>query len=150
MGPVGLIGDSKLVLANHDIMGVVPTGDMKLGPARINDGDRGHCRASGGSSSAIVEGRTLSALCEGWVSVDIGPSDPGSVVVDVDHTGFCKMLLSRLLVGQVLVEGDVLLELGLASVSVAAGPVDPGSMEVDVTVDVISLMLGTGKLSWLS
>ena len=143
VGTVGLIGDSKL-LANHDIMGVVLAGDLKLGPAGINDGDRGHCRTSGGSSSVIVvvEGRTL--------SVDVSPSDPGSVVVNIDLTGFCKILFSRLLVGQVLVEGDFLLELGMTRVSVAAGPVDPDSMEVDVTVDVVSLMLGTDKLSWLS
>ena len=143
VGRIGLIGDSKLVFVNQDIMGVASTGDMKLGPAGINDG---HCRGSTGSSSAVVEGGTLFELSEDRVSVDVGPNDPGSVVVEVDHTGFCRRLLRRLLVGLVLVEGGALLELSEDRVSVDAGPVDPGSVVVDVTVDVVSFMLGVGKL----
>ena len=70
-----------------------------------------------------------------------------STLTTLDSAGYCS---ARLLVGLVLVEGDALLELSTARVSVAAGPVDPGSVEVDITVDVVSLMLGTGKSLWLS
>ena len=140
-GVVGLIGNSKVVLASHDVRDIVLAGDMKLGLVDITDGDSGHCRASDGSSSVVVgvEGST--------VSVDISSSDPGSVVVDIDLTGVCKILLSRLLVGQDLVDGDVPLELDVTRASVVAGPLNPDSLVVDVTVDVV--MLETDKLSWL-
>ena len=127
-------------MASHDVRDIVLAGDMKLGLVEITDGDRGHCRASDGLSSVVV-------VVGGTVSVDISSSDPGSVVVDIDLTGFCKILLSRLLVGQDLVDGDVPLELDVTRDSVAAGPVNPDSLEVDVTVDVV--MLETDKLSWL-
>ena len=110
----GLVGDSKLVLVNKDT-GVASTGDMKLGPAAVNDGDIGHCRGSNGASSADV---------------------------DADHTGFCRRLLRRLRAGLVLAVGGggALLELSEDRVSVDVGPGDTGSVVVEVTVDVATLL----------
>ena len=127
MDKTGLVGDSRLALANKDT-GVASTGDMKLGPAAVNDGDIGHCRGSNGVSSADA---------------------------DADHTGVCRRLLRRLRAGLVLAVGGggVLLETSEDRVSVDVGPGDTGSVVVEVTVDVATFLVcpagqGSGRFSF--
>ena len=95
-------------------------------PGLITDGDNGHCRASNGASSVIVD-------ADGSI-VDLNSSNPESVLVDIDLIGVCRRLPSLLLIGPDLVDVEVFLGLDVTRSSGVTGPTNPDSLEVDVTV----------------
>ena len=95
-------------------------------PGLVTDGDNGHCKASKGSSSVVVD-------ADGS-TVDLNSNDPESVLVDIDLIGVCRTLPSLLLVGPDLVDVDVFLGLDVTRASGVTGPTNPDSLEVDVTV----------------